>query len=130
MDAVEDTLADGEVGEFSELDPPEIDPPEFDPPESNPPGLNEASCSSSTRIDKQKLTKTGKKCVQKRTWNEEESSPVIKFFTSHIKRGAVPGKSQCEECIQKHPSLSLRKWTDIKFYVKNYITKIKRKGSK
>ncbi|XP_074035237.1 uncharacterized protein [Leptinotarsa decemlineata] len=119
LDEVEDTLADAEAVEFNELVPPELDPP---------PELKEASCSSSTRIDKKNLTKTGKKCIQKRTWTEEESTPVIKFFTSHIKRGAVPGKSQCEECIQKHPSLSLRKWTDIKFYIKNYITKIKKKG--
>lgn len=71
--------------------------------------------------------RNSKKIRTVRMWGENESSLVIKFFRSHIKRGSVPGKSQCEECIEKFPLLRNRRWTDIKFYVKNYITKINRK---
>lgn len=71
-----------------------------------------------------------KKIRTVKMWGEDESSSVIKFFTSHIKRGSVPGKSQCEECIEKFPVLHNRRWTDIKFYVKNYITKINRKKNR
>lgn len=66
--------------------------------------------------------------VKKRPWNSKEVAAVINFFRLEIKRGAsAPGKAKCDECIEKYKEdLKARSWRDIKYYVKNYITKMSR----
>lgn len=48
---------------------------------------------------------------------------VLKFFGGHIKKGKVPSKKECDECVAKHPVLSNRAWKNIKYCVKNQIQK-------
>lgn len=60
-----------------------------------------------------------------RPWSEEEKSVITKFFHSSIKNKIVPGKVQCDECISSSDgALSERTWRDVKYYVKNYTTKL------
>lgn len=70
--------------------------------------------------------KSGKATCIKKTWKDDEIKAVLKFFANFIKRGTTLGKARCEECMQTQPVFGSRKWTDLKFYVKNYITKIKK----
>lgn len=79
--------------------------------------------------EKQKMsydTKTysKKSFVSKKTWKEEEIGAVLKFSAPFI-REKLYGKAKCNECMKKYPVFSTRKWTDVKFYVNNYISKIK-----
>ncbi|KAG5871824.1 hypothetical protein JTB14_033038 [Gonioctena quinquepunctata] len=74
---------------------------------------------------------TKKKWKGVRPWSKEEKSAVMKFFHSSIKKKIVPGKVQCEECIlNSEGALSERVWKDVKYYVKNYITKLSEITSK
>ncbi|KAK9688430.1 hypothetical protein QE152_g35338 [Popillia japonica] len=75
-----------------------------------------------------KKKSTNSVCTKK-MWTEEESGAVLKFFAPFIKKETIPGKAKCEECMEKYPVFGTRKWTDLKFYIKNYITKIKRTKS-
>lgn len=70
--------------------------------------------------------KCNKKTCTKKIWTEEEIGTVLKFFAPFIKRTTIPGKAKCEECMEKYPIFGTRKWTDLKFYIKNYINKIKK----
>lgn len=39
----------------------------------------------------------------------------------------VPGKQECDECIKKSKGkLNNRSWRDVKYYVHNHISKIKK----
>lgn len=63
---------------------------------------------------------------RRKVWTTEETKIVLDHFSLHIKRGALPGKVLCEELMKKHPVLQERKWSDLKFCCKNYITKLNR----
>lgn len=44
-----------------------------------------------------------------------------------IRRDQLPGKVACEELMQENPDIFInRKWSDLKFYVKNHISKAKK----
>ena len=59
-------------------------------------------------------------------WTEDEKA-VFKYLSHHIKRGCVPGKVDCEKCINKTGStLQRRDWTAVRYYVKNQIEKRKK----
>lgn len=58
-------------------------------------------------------------------WSQQEKEAVVSFFNVNIKKSIVPGKSQCTECIKKHPVLNSRDWKKIKYFVKNQIQKNK-----
>nr|XP_023019945.1 uncharacterized protein LOC111508612 [Leptinotarsa decemlineata] len=60
-----------------------------------------------------------------RPWTQNEKIAVTNFFRVAIKKKIVPGKVMCEECIRNSGEvLNQRRWTDIKYYIKNYITKL------
>nr|CAI5849483.1 unnamed protein product [Callosobruchus analis] len=55
-------------------------------------------------------------------WSTEEKSAVLKFFRIHIKKGIVPKKEECEQCISGNEgALHRRKWKDVKNCVYNEI---------
>lgn len=57
-------------------------------------------------------------------WNESEKEVLLKKFKIEIKHEIVPGKDKCTRIKEEHSdTLSRRSWTDIKFFVKNVITK-------
>lgn len=61
----------------------------------------------------------------KTPWSNNESSAVFSFFKSNINK--VPGKDECENCITKsNGMLKNRSWRDVKYYVYNYIKKVKK----
>lgn len=68
--------------------------------------------------------KLSKKPTMKRPWTEPETTAVLSFFKASIRKSQVPGKKMCEECRHSDEVLSSRSWTDIKYYVYNYIKKI------
>ncbi|KAI4470857.1 hypothetical protein MML48_1g16811 [Holotrichia oblita] len=67
------------------------------------------------------------KSVCKRPWSSHEMSAVLTHFKTNIKIGALPGKKECEKCISENAVLKDRKWTDVKFCIKNHLTKIKKR---
>ncbi|XP_023821816.1 uncharacterized protein LOC110013576 isoform X1 [Oryzias latipes] len=65
---------------------------------------------------------------RKRKWSDEEVEAVEKTLMEFITMRKVPGKKQCQFCIQTSPTaLSNRTWEGIKYYVKNRIDALKRK---
>ena len=57
-------------------------------------------------------------------WTEDEKEAVFNYFSHHIKKGRIPGKVDCEKCIDKAGgSLQRRDWKAVKYYVKNQIDK-------
>lgn len=67
------------------------------------------------------------KKVDRQLWTSEQSALVLKTFKQCIKHQQLPGKADCEKLITSNPELfTNRKWTHIKFYVKNHLTKIER----
>ena len=57
-------------------------------------------------------------------WPEDEKEAVFNYFSHFIKKGRIPGKVDCEKCIDKAgDSLQRRDWKAVKYYVKNQIDK-------
>lgn len=55
----------------------------------------------------------------------------MKKFKVEIKNGIVPGKDKCTKIKEEDKDiLSRRSWTDIKFFVKNVITRNKMNNSR
>ncbi|CAG9835041.1 unnamed protein product [Diabrotica balteata] len=69
-----------------------------------------------------------KKCVsfKRRPWTTEEKEIILKEFKSLIKRGSLPGKEQCTKLLEEQIVFTGRKWTDVKFFVKNYLQKLRK----
>lgn len=60
-------------------------------------------------------------------WDDSEKEILLKKFKVEIKNEIVPGKYKCTKIKEEHnDTLSRRSWTDIKFFVKNVITRNKR----
>lgn len=60
-------------------------------------------------------------------WNETEKELILSKFKIEIKNGIVPGKDKCTKVKEEHDNiLSRRSWTDIKFFIKNTITRNKK----
>lgn len=64
-------------------------------------------------------------CVKK-IWSNEEKEIILKKFRTLIKIGKLPGKQECEELMEEHKIFTGRKWTDLKYFVKNYLSKCKK----
>ncbi|XP_073727924.1 uncharacterized protein [Misgurnus anguillicaudatus] len=71
----------------------------------------------------------GSSIPPKRNWEEVEVKAVEKHLMKFIKTCKVPGKQDCERCIQAEPeALKERTWTGVKNYVRNRITTLKKQG--
>ncbi|XP_068746319.1 uncharacterized protein [Montipora capricornis] len=65
-----------------------------------------------------------KKSVPHKSWTGEEKEAVLKYLGHWIRQGRIPGKLDCEQCISKtNGVLDHRKWSDVKFFIKNQIDK-------
>ncbi|XP_071329276.1 uncharacterized protein [Trachinotus anak] len=68
---------------------------------------------------------------KKRGWSTLEVRAVEKTLSTFIDCGKVPGKVDCDACIEASPeALKNRTWKAVKFYVKNRITAIRRESAK
>ncbi|KAF5307229.1 hypothetical protein FQR65_LT18439 [Abscondita terminalis] len=91
---------------------------------------NESIVEETINDPKTSVNKLTRKTCIKRSWSSEETACLLKHFSAIIKQnGPPPGKKQCEDCITKFKVLETRKWTDIKYYIKNHISKIKKAKS-
>ncbi|XP_067032827.1 uncharacterized protein [Acropora muricata] len=65
-----------------------------------------------------------KKSVPHKSWTGEEKEAVLKYLGHWVRRERTPGKLECEQCISKaNGVLDHRKWSDVKFFIKNQIDK-------
>lgn len=70
----------------------------------------------------------GRQPFKRRMWEKEEIRAVEKHMMSFITSCRVPGKSDCDKCLQlEKEALQNRNWLAIKFYIKNRITALKHK---
>lgn len=72
------------------------------------------------------------KAPQKRTpWQPAEVRAVERQMNQFIRSCTVPSKRDCEKCLRAEPeALRKRDWKNLKFYIYNRITALKRKMSK
>jgi hypothetical protein len=61
--------------------------------------------------------------LEKITWTDKEGEAVFRAFARHIQLGELPKKQKIETALAKNPDLRSGKWTTIKDYVRNQITK-------
>lgn len=60
--------------------------------------------------------------TKRRPWSTAEKQAVFYELSSFIRQKKVPGKTACEETIEKHPeALSTRDWRGVKNFVYNHI---------
>ncbi|XP_060936018.1 uncharacterized protein LOC133012072 [Limanda limanda] len=70
----------------------------------------------------------GRQPLKRKKWETEEIRAVEKHLMYFITSCRVPGKSDCDKCLQmEKTALKDRNWLGIKFYVKNRITTLKNK---
>ena len=73
------------------------------------------SCGRKKNLAKRDMSK-------RRPWTAEEKEAVEEHLGSFIRLRKLPGKRQCEEAKQDI-RLKNRKWSTIKFFIKNQIQK-------
>ncbi|XP_039537519.1 uncharacterized protein LOC120485803 [Pimephales promelas] len=77
---------------------------------------------------KPKKRDAGRQPFKRRVWEKEEIHAVEKHMMSFITSCRVPGKSDCDKCLNlEKAALKNRNWLAIKFYIKNRITALKNK---
>ncbi|XP_038140622.1 uncharacterized protein LOC119783267 isoform X1 [Cyprinodon tularosa] len=70
----------------------------------------------------------GKQTAVRRSWTPDECAAVNTHLKRFIRRGQVPGKEECQRCIDAEPqALRNRDWKAVKYYIKNHITALRRK---
>ncbi|TRY90792.1 hypothetical protein DNTS_000690 [Danionella cerebrum] len=69
------------------------------------------------------------RATQKRVpWQKSEVMAVERQMNKFIRSCTVPTKRDCEKCLRAEPeTLSNRNWKNLKFYVYNRITALKKK---
>ncbi|XP_058471537.1 uncharacterized protein LOC131444863 isoform X2 [Solea solea] len=66
---------------------------------------------------------------RRQRWEGEEIKAVEKHLMNFIRTFTVPGKRDAVVCLQNETALKHRTWTDVKNYVRNRITALKRQTS-
>ncbi|TKS64907.1 hypothetical protein D9C73_027699 [Collichthys lucidus] len=70
----------------------------------------------------------GKAPQKRRPWQAAEIRAVERHMFQFIRSSTVPSKTDCEKCLRAEAeSLHNRNWQNLKFYVYNRITALKRK---
>lgn len=72
-------------------------------------------------------TTTGKKRAGK-MWSREEKDAVWRAYGDYIRRGEVPGISDCTRAISAEPALVDRSWLAVKFCCHNIIASGRRRA--
>ncbi|XP_038147926.1 uncharacterized protein LOC119787925 isoform X2 [Cyprinodon tularosa] len=87
-------------------------------------------CTSTSQVQNWSVSakKRGKQTAVKRSWTPDECAAVNTHLKRFIIRGQVPGKEECQRCIDAEPqALRNRDWKAVKYYIKNRITALRRK---
>ncbi|MEQ2211083.1 hypothetical protein XENOCAPTIV_025894, partial [Xenoophorus captivus] len=64
-------------------------------------------------------------------WTDDEVNAVERHMLHFITSCKVPGKRDCDACLQAEPvALKDRDWTGIKYYIHNRIIALKRRMNK
>lgn len=63
----------------------------------------------------------------RRPWRSEEQGAVKRTLGKFFALRKVPGKAECQSCLDANPVLRSRSWVDIKNFVHNTIQTMKRK---
>ncbi|XP_072167932.1 uncharacterized protein [Diadema setosum] len=58
---------------------------------------------------------------QKRKWTPAERAAVARHLSVNLAVGVIPGKRECQDCINKEEVLKHRTWTNIKDFVRNSV---------
>ncbi|XP_072167664.1 uncharacterized protein [Diadema setosum] len=58
---------------------------------------------------------------QKRKWTPAERAAIARHLSVNLAVGVIPGKRECQDCINKEEVLKHRTWTDIKDFVRNSV---------
>ena len=66
----------------------------------------------------------------KTKWTKEESDLVLNAFHKYLTTDRLPGKKECLMLITKNKELRNRSWTNVKDFVRNHKTSLRRKKKK
>ncbi|XP_076739147.1 uncharacterized protein LOC101480133 isoform X1 [Maylandia zebra] len=96
---------------------------------------NMEGASASTTLDSKNISNTapgkGKAGKARCKWTDDEVKAVERHLLHFITSCKVPGKKECDSCIQAEPAaLKGRDWVAIKYYIHNRIVALKRKMNK
>ncbi|XP_026001400.1 uncharacterized protein LOC113008292 isoform X2 [Astatotilapia calliptera] len=94
---------------------------------------NMEGASASTTLDSKNISNTapGKAGKARCKWTDDEVKAVERHLLHFITSCKVPGKKECDSCIQAEPAaLKDRDWVAIKYYIHNRIVALKRKMNK
>ncbi|XP_039898754.1 uncharacterized protein LOC120740427 isoform X2 [Simochromis diagramma] len=94
---------------------------------------NMEGASASTTLDSKNISNTapGKAGKARCKWTDDEVKAVERHLLHFITSCKVPGKKECDSCIQAEPAaLKGRDWVAIKYYIHNRIIAMKRKMNK
>ena len=70
----------------------------------------------------------GKESAIKRSWTADECAAVERHLRSFIVRSRVPGKMECQRCVDAEAqALANKDWKAVKYFVKNRISALRRK---
>ena len=62
----------------------------------------------------------------KQKWNPEEMEAIFKELHAHVISDTVPGKQECESLKSRNKCLRKRKWSNIKDFVRNHNSKLRK----
>ncbi|KAJ8964936.1 hypothetical protein NQ314_004515 [Rhamnusium bicolor] len=120
---VPESLEDSTITE-----PPEYNGEMYSANESMPPQTNIIKRTAVLPSRKKTIENVHyKRKGEKKPWTSEEKTTVFKYFNIHIQKDITPRQKDCTEFLEKHPELSKRKWSDIKFCVKKSSKKNSKK---
>lgn len=92
-------------------------------------GKSKSNIKTKSRNKKANVPKRPTK-IERKIWSNEEKEIIFKKFKLLIKSGTLPGKVQCTQVMEEHSVVfAERKWTDLKYFVKNHLQKIKKQIS-
>lgn len=120
----EEELSSSAVGETSEVAP---SPPEhIPPPHKKQKPSSEKMSSGTSAVSSSGKGKNQKK--KKKRWQPTEVQAVERHLQRFITAGVVPSKRDCDRCLDAEPeALINRDWRNVKFYVYNRLTALKKK---
>ena len=77
--------------------------------------------------NKRSMRKVKNKITSKKSWTVEECDAVNRQLGKFLLMDKLPGKKDILDVQKKEPLLSLRPWSQFKFYIKNKKVSQKRK---
>ena len=98
--------------------------------------LDATNAIAATQSVIKKLSENGKlerkKYIEKLNWTRAESNLVLDKFHHYVTSDKLPGKKECQKLLDENNEIFQRgrKWSNLKDFVKNRKTTLKRKLQK